>query len=154
VGGIATPDLLSLLLGSAGPNATNQLRGYPQGAFGGTGFVLGNFELRFPLVAPTRGYSTWPVFLRRLHAALFMDSGETFDRPGQVAIAGHPLLLQELLFSAGAELRAEIVLGYSVRTDLRFGLARPLGALFGAGRSVTPYSMTKVAFYFTIGESF
>jgi hypothetical protein len=157
VGGIGSADLLSLLLGSAGPASPNQLRGYPLGAFGGTGFGLGNFELRFPLVAPTRGYSTWPVFLRRVHAAVFMDTGETFDRPGQVVIAGHPASIEELRFSAGAELRLEIVLGYSLRTDLRLGAARPLGALFGAGRAADAEAglvLPAVAFYVTIGESF
>jgi Omp85 superfamily domain/WD40-like Beta Propeller Repeat len=113
----------------------DQLRGYESDAFGGTGFVLGNLELRFPLGAPLLGRSTWPIFLRRVHGAVFADAGETFDRPGELRFAGHPFTWSQLRFSTGAELRLEIVLAYALRTDLRLGFAQPLGALLGSGRA-------------------
>jgi hypothetical protein len=156
VGGAASADVLSLALGTITFPA-NQLRGYPAGAYGGTGFGLGNLELRFPIVSPTRGYSTWPLFLRRVHAALFMDAGDAFDLPGQVVLAGHKASWDEVRFSVGGELRAEVVLGYYLRTDLRFGVARPLGALFGAGRAADEAAglkLPEVVFYFTVGQSF
>ena len=58
-----------------------------------------------------------PVYLRRLHAALYTDVGDafTFDDGDFKLHAG-----------AGAELRAEIVLGWILPTDLRLGCARGL----------------------------
>jgi hypothetical protein len=156
LGGIPQADLLTLLPGTV-VASSNQLRGYPAGVFGGTGFALGNLELRFPLAATTRGYSTWPVFLRRLHAAAFLDVGDAFDLPGQVIIAGHPASFDQLRFSAGAELRTELVLGYYLRTDVRFGVAAPLGALLGDGRAADTaigLELPAVVFYVAIGSSF
>ncbi len=156
LGGLSEPDPLTLLPGSASA-PSDQLRGYPVGALGGTGYVLGNVELRFPLASLTRGRSTWPIFLRRAHGALFVDAGDAFDRPGELAIAGHRLAADELRFSAGAELRFEVVLGYYLRTDVRIGVARPLGAVFGRGRAADRargVDLADVAFYATIGPSF
>jgi hypothetical protein len=134
LGGIGAPDPLALLPGAIAM-PPDQLRGYEDGDLAGTGFVLGNLELRFPLAAPRLGRSTWPLFLRRVHGALFVDAGETFDRPGELPFAGHRLDAEQLRFSAGAELRLEVVLGYYLRTDVRIGVARPLGALLGDGRA-------------------
>jgi hypothetical protein len=156
LGGESSTDLLSAALGTVGLPA-NQLRGYPQDAFGGTGYGLGNVELRFPIVSPTRGYSTWPIFLRRVHAAVFMDAGDAFDLPNQPPIAFHPASWQEVRFSTGAELRLEVVLGYYLRTDLRIGVARPLGALLGDGRAADAaigLHDPELVFYFTLGQSF
>jgi hypothetical protein len=75
LGGISTPDPTTLLTGSLAI-ARSQLRGYPSGAFGGTGYVSGNVELRFPLAEPGRGHSTWPIFLQRIHGAAFLDAGD------------------------------------------------------------------------------
>jgi hypothetical protein len=134
LGGFSEPDAFSLLPGATAA-AGDQLRGYPQDAFGGTGYVLGNLELRFPLADPARGRSTWPIFLRRAHGALFLDAGDAFDMPGEVRLAGHELDAEQLRFGAGAELRLEVVLGYHLRTDVRLGVARALGALLGRGRA-------------------
>jgi hypothetical protein len=156
LGGATAPDPVTLLPGTSAPPSA-QLRGYPVGALAGTGFVLGNLELRFPLADPTRGRSTWPIFLRRVHGALFFDGGDAFDLPGQVAIAGHALSAEELRFSTGAELRLEVVLAYYIRTDIRLGVARPLGALFGRGRVADRdlgIDLPQVAWYVTIGQSF
>jgi hypothetical protein len=134
LGGFGDPDPLAFVPGAIA-NPPDQLRGYETGAFAGTGFLLGNLELRFPLAAPRLGRSTWPLFLRRLHGAVFLDAGEAFDLPGELPFAGHRLDLEQLRFSAGAELRLEVVLGYYLRTDVRIGVARPLGAVLGHGRA-------------------
>ncbi len=134
LGGLSEPEAVALLPGAIAAPA-DQLRGYPRGALGGTGYVLGNVELRFPIADPTRGRSTWPLFLRRAHGAIFLDAGDAFDLPGEIPIAGHRLAADELRFAAGAELRFEVVLGYYLRTDVRIGVARPLGALLGRGRA-------------------
>ncbi len=156
LGGVNGLDLATLVPGSF-PSSPDQLRGYASGAFGGTGFVLGNAEVRFPIAEPLRGHSTWPLFLSRLHGAAFLDVGETFDRPGELPFAGHPLDAKALRFGAGVELRAEIVLGYFFRTDLRVGVARPLGALLDGGRAADAaegLSTPEAVFFVTAGSSF
>jgi hypothetical protein len=156
LGGAGQVDPFALLPGTI-PSTPDQLRGYPSGALDGTGFVLGNLELRFPLGAPLLGRSTWPLFLRRVHGALFLDAGDAFDMPGELPFAGHPLRAEELRFSAGAELRLEVVLGYYLRTDLRLGVARPFGAVFGDGRradALRGVELAEVAAYVVLGSSF
>ncbi|HEY6101421.1 MAG TPA: BamA/TamA family outer membrane protein, partial [Anaeromyxobacter sp.] len=155
LGGVAQLDAASLVPGTIVVGA-DQLRGYPAGALEGTGFVLGNLEVRFPIGAPLLGRSTWPLFLRRVHGALFVDAGDAFDRPGELPFAGHRASAEQLRFSTGAELRLEIVLGYSLRTDLRVGVAQPLGAALGRGRAADRAIglADDTAFYVVLGPSF
>jgi outer membrane protein assembly factor BamA len=157
LGGISsTVDVPALVPGSATvPGDT--LRGYTSGALGGTGYVLGNLELRFPLAAPLLGHTTWPLFLRRIHGAVFLDAGDAFDRPGEIAIAGHHLSAEELRFGTGAELRLETVFGYWLMTDVRIGVARALGALLGSGRAAdraAGVDLPAAIYYLTAGASF
>ena len=153
LGGISQPGVLSVALGAA--SAPDALRGYPTGSFEGTGFVLANGELRFPLGAPGLGRTTWPIFLRRVHGAVFADLGETFDRPGEPVLAGHELAVDELRLGVGAEVRLELVFGYYVTTDLRVGLARAMGAPFGGWRAAdAQLSPDEVSPYVLFGASF
>jgi len=155
LGGVSTADLLGLVQGLAGggfPVQADQLRGYPAGAFSGPTLVSTSAELRFPLFSTLRGYSTWPLFLRRLHGAVFVDAGAVFGaRDGSM---GRRLGSADLLrFGAGGELRLEVVLGYYLRTDLRLGVARGLGPLLAASpRPADPLATTQV--YLGLGESF
>jgi dipeptidyl aminopeptidase/acylaminoacyl peptidase len=155
LGGASTVDPLSLVLGAAAGAVTvtpDQLRGYPYGWLRGSGYLLGNLELRFPLASPERGHSTWPLFLRRVHGSVFVDAGDAFDLPGELPFAGHDLHLRELRFGAGAELSLELVLGYALRTDLRIGVARALGRpLDGVWREP---GADAVNVYVSLGESF
>ena len=93
------------------------LRGFVQDAFRGEAYELGTAEYRFPLWDVEAGAWTLPVFLRRLHGAVYSDLGDAFT-PGKRDFKLHA--------GAGAELRAEIVLGYILPTDLRIGCARGL----------------------------
>lgn len=96
---------------------TRVLRGYPIASDSGSAFALANLEWRIPLVVTEWGWSTLPVQLRRLHAAVFTDMGDAFD-PGTTYFTPK--------FGAGAELRAELVLGYTATTELKVGWARGL----------------------------
>ncbi|HET8539222.1 MAG TPA: BamA/TamA family outer membrane protein [Anaeromyxobacter sp.] len=157
LGGVAGGvDVASLVPGAFPSSSSDQLRGYPAGALAGTGLVAANAELRFPLAGLRAGRSTWPVFLSRLHGALFLDAGDAFDRPGELPFAGHGFEWEQLRFSTGAELRTEFVLGYYLRTDLRVGVAKPLGALLGGGRAADRAAGIDAGttFYVTVGPSF
>ena len=93
------------------------LRGFVGDAFGGEAFALGTAEYRFPIWDVETGAWTLPFYLRRLHAAVYSDVGDAFT-PARRDFKLHA--------SAGAELRAEVVLGWILPTDLRFGCARGL----------------------------
>jgi len=98
------------------------LRGYRSGSFFGEAYVLGTFEYRFPMLDVETGAWTLPVYLRRLHAALFTDVGDAWMpfKDGPFLPQNHPFALHT---GVGAELRAEVVLGYILPTDIRFGCA-------------------------------
>ena len=83
----------------------------------GTAYTLGTAEYRFPLWNVELGAWTLPFYLRRLHAAMYTDVGDAYT-PGRRDFHLHA--------GAGAELRAEVVLGWVLPTDLRFGCARGL----------------------------
>jgi len=93
------------------------LRGFRLNAFSGTAYTLGTAEYRFPLWNVELGAWTLPFYLRRLHAAMYTDVGDAYT-PGRRDFHLHA--------GAGAELRAEVVLGWVLPTDLRFGCARGL----------------------------
>ncbi|HEY6911494.1 MAG TPA: BamA/TamA family outer membrane protein [Myxococcales bacterium] len=93
------------------------LRGFAADAFHGTAFALGSAEYRFPIWNVETGPWTLPVYLRRLHGAVFCDAGDAFS------FNRHDFGLHA---GAGAELRAETVLGWILPVDLRFGCARGL----------------------------
>ncbi len=154
LGGIPPPTLADLLLGVGSP--PDQLRGYPDGALAGTVLLDGNLELRFPLVAPQLGHATWPVWLRRIHGAIFLDAGTAYlpaeDGGPGVGLRG----LSSLRFGTGAELRLEVVLGYYLRTDVRLGVARGLGPLLAPWRNgkPAPDPLAETQVYVTVGPSF
>ncbi len=155
LGGLTQADLLGLLLPEGAPS--DQLRGYPSGLLAGDGLLLANLELRFPLFAPERGYSTWPLFLRRVHAALFADAGDAFALGGEtLPFYAHRFEWQRLRFGAGGELRLEVALGYNILTDVRIGVAQGLGKLLapwsGGRPQEDPFAETVV--YVLLGESF
>jgi hypothetical protein len=151
LGGPEQPDPLVLLLGTAA-GTPDELRGYPVEWLAGTGFALGNVEVRFPILAPERGYSTWPAYLRRIHGVVFADLGGTFDLPGTLPFAGHPFRWDELRLGAGAELRLELALGYAALVDLRLGLAHAFGRPF-QGESEEP-GVGAVTGYASLGGAF
>lgn len=127
---------LDYLLGTLPDGSAAYLRGYAPGELGGTGFYLGTVEGRFPIAAPQLGRDTWPAFLRRVHGSVFVDAGEAFDMNGELPVAGMPANLRDTRFGVGAELGLEMVFGYSLLTDIRLGVATPLGPVFAGGRSV------------------
>ena len=93
------------------------LRGFVRDAFHGTSYALATAEYRFPIWNVETGPWTLPVYVRRLHGAVFADAGDAFSF-GHGDFRLHP--------GAGAELRAEVVLGFILPTDVRLGCARGL----------------------------
>ncbi len=116
LGGFQQTNLASALL-NPGSAPLRILRGFTLDAFEGEAYALATAEYRFPIWNVETGAWTLPVYLRRLHAAVFADAGDAFTP------RLHDFALQA---GAGAELRAEVVLGWILPTDLRVGCARGL----------------------------
>jgi hypothetical protein len=152
LGGIPQVDLLSLLtLQTFSPS--DLLRGYPADLFRGNGTLSMTAELRFPLVTTNLGNSTWPIFLRRVHGAVFVDAGEAFVHGSERGYTGPDFTWNRLRFGAGAELRFETAFAYWLMTDVRLGVARGLGKpLAGVGPSEDPYAIWQ--WYLLAGPSF
>jgi hypothetical protein len=93
------------------------LRGYNSNAFVGDQFHVASLEYRLPLLWLERGYDTFPIYLRRLHGALFADAGNAFFGRFKP---------QDLRYGVGAELRFEMSLFYYIETQIQLGYARGL----------------------------
>lgn len=85
-----------------GGEAIGLLRGFEPGALFGRTAASANLDYRFPLAWPQRGLGTWPVFLRRVHGALFADAAHAWDDAFRWA---------DVRRSFGAEVSFDVVLG-------------------------------------------
>lgn len=126
LGGFDEGDPVQAILNPAN-SPVRILRGFRTSSFAGEAYVLGTLEYRFLLHDVEAGAWTLPLYLRRIHAAIFADGGDAwnpFDERGP----SRRLLPSSfaLHVGAGAEVRLETVLGYVLPTDLRLGCARGL----------------------------
>ncbi len=116
VGGFPDVTILDGLLSNTilGGNA---LRGYPAFDRGGTQFHLVQLEYRFLIWRVNRGISTLPIYLNRIHAAVYADAGDAFDGP---------LSFERFRVGVGGHLLVDFTLGYLLSFTLRVGYARGL----------------------------
>lgn len=92
------------------------LRGYDANFTTGDRIATGTLEYRFPLVYLLRGFNTKPLFLDRLHGALFVDAGESWDRD-------HAFKSSNIMIGSGVELRLDLTLGYWLKITPAIGYA-------------------------------
>lgn len=104
VGGFPDASLLDVVRTNS-----SVLRGYEDNAFRGRRFAAANAEYRVPLAHPQRGWRSFPIFLRHLHAAAFVDSaaawsgdfrGEDLKTGAGVALGGDFVIGHRLPFTA------------------------------------------------------
>jgi Tol biopolymer transport system component len=93
------------------------LRGYPVNEFRGQKAALASLEYRFPIKNMEKGMGNGPVFFRRVHGAVFCESGNAWDEGFHVS---------DFKSSAGAEARLDMYLAYYLPITLRFGIAQGL----------------------------
>ncbi len=93
------------------------LRGYPVNAFRGRKAALASLEYRFPLGNIESGFGTAPVFLRRLHGALFAEAGNAWDDSFRSS---------DFKRSIGGELRLDTTLAYYLPITFRLVVAKGL----------------------------
>jgi hypothetical protein len=108
-GGFAAPGP-----GNFSSEAFSLLRGFAVDSFAGTHVAIANADYRLPLWRPERGIGPLPVFLHTVHASVIADAGqiwtEQFSR-------------RDLKYAAGAELSADVVLGYALPLTFATGAA-------------------------------
>jgi Tol biopolymer transport system component len=90
------------------------LRGYRINAFRGRKAALASLEYRFPLKDIELGWSNTPVFLRRVHGAVFAEAGNAWD---------DAFRSREFKRSAGAEVRLDTNLTYYLPITFRIVFA-------------------------------
>jgi hypothetical protein len=123
--------------GTFGDDTMSLLRGFEHGEFAGTHVALANIEARIPLGWPERGWGTWPLFLRSLHATAFVDVGNAWRQT---------VSWQETKLGAGAELSTGVVALFGLPLTWTGGVA---WGHDGAGS--VPDQRTV---YFRVGPSF
>jgi hypothetical protein len=132
LGGFVQQDLLRALFLNQHQCCT-YLRGYAPNAVVGDQYHLLSAEYRTPLLWLERGTATFPVYLRRLHGAVFVDAGDAFVgafKPGDIR------------YGVGAELRFQLKLIYYIDSEIQLGYARGLSE--GGGEHV--YLVTSFPF--------
>src|SRR6185369_5820456 len=78
LGGLGTQNIAQSIRDNTRAS-TSVLHGYEPGRLRGRQFHLANLEFRQDLVTIEKGFYTLPIYLRRLHAALFADAGYAHD---------------------------------------------------------------------------
>ena len=111
VGGDSLGDLLQGL-----DDENLSLRGYPLNALRGQRVLLAGTEYRFPLRNIEEGIGNGPLYFRRLHGALFAEAADVYDRGG--------VTINNFRTAAGAEMRCDLDLGYSLPLTLRLVVAK------------------------------
>jgi hypothetical protein len=120
-----------------GSRAFSLLRGFPDASFAGTRVALANIDYRFPIARPQRGIGTWPILVHTVHGAVFGDAGEAWTGTFRT---------DAIKTSAGAELSADVVLGYVTRVTIAAGAAY--------GHDASGVARDRVAAYVRVGRAF
>jgi hypothetical protein len=93
------------------------IRGFPSNFERGKYVIKSTLEYRFPVWYIFRGWNTKPVFLDRLHMALFTDAGNTWGIFNDFEI-------NDVSVGIGAEARMDTVIGYKARITPSLGFAQ------------------------------
>lgn len=137
------PDLVELfrLGGTAGQSAlttTTQnffgLRGMRNSILAGLGVIHASVEYRAPIWRVERGLGTAPFALRAFHFALFGDTGRVFRTLDTDTLFDG--FFDAFALGAGAELRADLLLGHALGLQVRLGYAHLLRVPGGETREV------------------
>ena len=95
-------------------DAISLVRGFETSDVNGPHAAVVNVDYRFPLRWIERGVGTWPLFARSLHGAVFADAGAAWESR---------LTRQDRRASFGAEMSADVVVGYSLPLTAVGGVA-------------------------------
>ncbi len=97
-----------------GFDAIGLIRGVDESDTAGDQAFVVNVDYRVPLFRPERGIGTLPVFVRTVHAALFVDAGHAWTDAFRSS---------DITRAIGAELSLDSVLGHAVPVTVTGGVA-------------------------------
>jgi Tol biopolymer transport system component len=97
-----------------GRDTIGLLRGFDPEDIVGSRAAVVNADLRFPLLRVQRGSGTWPIFIRSLHGAAFVDAGNAWDASLRAA---------DIRSAVGGELSSDAVFVYSFPLTIAAGAA-------------------------------
>lgn len=102
-------------------------RGWENGQFLGKNLNTANLEYRFPIKELRGGFSdTTPLFLRRIHGALVADGANVNGFVYRQSTERYETAdSQKIFWSAGAELKFDLTLGYHIPATFYFGYYVP-----------------------------
>lgn len=123
--------------GTIGSDGLHLLRGFPASTFVGRQAAIVNLDYRFPIARPQRGLGAWPFFLHTVHGAIVADAGHAWN----ATFDAHAVKL-----SVGAELSANVVLGYGLPLTMTAGAARGWDRAHQAAGGTTAYVRIGYAF--------
>jgi hypothetical protein len=109
-----------------GRDGVGLLRGVAPEDLIGSRAAVANLDLRFPLARVQRGAGSWPVFLRSIHGALYVDAGHAWDAAFRSA---------DVRTAAGGELSLDLVLFHYLPLTLAGGGAWTRDPAAGRGRA-------------------
>jgi Tol biopolymer transport system component len=95
-------------------DAVGLMRGFDTNDSPGSRIAVVNADYRWPIARIERGLGTWPFFLRTVHASIFLDAGQAWDRHFR---------WRDSRTATGGELSLDTVLLYSVPVTLTAGVA-------------------------------
>ena len=95
-----------------GTDAIGLLRGFDEASTAGHHALVVNVDYRVPVLRIERGAGTLPVFLRTIHAAVFLDAGDAWIRRFDAA---------DLKLAAGFELSVDTIVGYALPVTFSAG---------------------------------
>ncbi|SOD03023.1 WD40-like Beta Propeller Repeat [bacterium JGI 053] len=153
VGGTTGDGVAFPLSAGAALGGTRDLfvRGYDDATQFGDRAAAATAEWRFPIALVERGVGLVPVFLDRLWGTAFVDGGTAWCVQGCDPATAALFPKPEALVSTGAELGADLLLGFNARFRLRGGIALPLTTITTLTGT---HERPPVKAYFTIGQSF
>jgi hypothetical protein len=97
-----------------GRDAIGLLRGFDPDDVVGPSAAVVNADLRVPLRRVQRGPGLWPVFVRSIHAAAFVDAGNVWNRAFRAA---------DIRYAAGGEIATNVVIVHYVPLTIAGGVS-------------------------------
>jgi hypothetical protein len=144
-------DQLTVVPGVALGNGrrTFPVRGFDAGIQQGIQALGGSAEYRLPLILPSKGFGSLPVFAQRMSVVAFADAATSWCPSGITGSIVCPKegIPKDWMASAGGELQLEAAYNYDVPYRFRVGTAVPV-----AGRKY--FGTGSIAVYFAVGLAF
>lgn len=129
-GGLSGTSISLFTNNVGGQRRTFGVRGYPVGSEEGIRAVATSAEYRVPLLAPSRGFRFFPLFIDKISADVFGDAGKAWcpeSAAPQAGLCTSSDIANPWMYSTGAELNLDTGIRLDFPARLRAGVAFPEG---------------------------